>query len=183
MRGEGQSVEQWRCDLADIAVMVGKEVEIAIGTSERVGFFDSCLQGHAGHGVIDGLPEMLVVNLVVEDQVPNGLQQLAVRTHSLGDLVLIVFECLPSSFMPRRQTDIEDVNALIGQVHESLLEQREQERIAPLWPQTPQSLHRLFAPQTREEFLAVWIESGHLPLIDFPLLEPGELVERIEQGW
>ena len=85
--------------------------------------------------------------------------------------------------MPRRQTDIEDVNALIGQVHESLLEQREQDRIAPLWPHTPQSLHRLFAPQTRQEFLAVWIESRHFPWIDCPLLEQGELAERNEQGW
>src|SRR5712692_2178685 len=126
MRGEGQGVEQLRCELADIAVMVVKEVEIAVGTSKRVGFFDSGLQGNAWNGVIDRLPEMVVVNLVVENQVPNGLQQLAVRSHGLGDLVLIVFEGLPGFFMPRRHTDIEDVNALIGQVNEGLLEQREQ---------------------------------------------------------
>src|SRR5262249_44555522 len=81
------------------------------------------------------------------------------------------FEGLPGFFMSGGQTDIKDVNALIRQVDQGLLEQREQDRIAPLRSHTAQGLHRVLASKAREELLAVRIERGHIPLIDRPAVE------------
>ncbi len=89
-----------RCELADIAVMVVKEVEIAVRPSEGVGFLDRGLQRGTGNVVINRLTERGVVNGVVEDHITNGLQQVTVHFGRLSDLVLIVFEGLPGFFMP-----------------------------------------------------------------------------------
>jgi len=113
---------------------------------------------------------MVVVTRVVEDHLPHGGPAVAVRSHGLGDLVLLGLAGLAGFFRPRRQTDITDVNTLLGQVTEGLLKKREQDRIATLWPQTPSGLPRLWAPQTREEVLAVGLERRHRSLIDVPVL-------------
>jgi hypothetical protein len=100
MRCEGQGIQKLRGKLPNVAVMVVKEIEIAMRPPEGVGFFNGGLQCGAGNVMINRLTEMVVVNGVVEDDIPNGLQQVAVRFGRLGDLVLIVFEGLPGLFMP-----------------------------------------------------------------------------------
>ena len=69
-----------------------------------MGFLDCGLQCGGWNVVINRLTEMMVVNGVVEDDIPNGLQQVAVRFGRLGDLVLIVFEGLPGTCREARQT-------------------------------------------------------------------------------
>jgi hypothetical protein len=43
-------------------------------------------------------------------------------------------------------------------------------------------LHGVFSPQARKQLLAVGIEHGQIPLLHAPLLEQGELLQRIQQG-
>ena len=109
--------------------------------------------------------------------IPNGLQQVAVRFGRLGDLVLIVFEGLPGTCR-EGQTDIKDVNALIRQVDQGLLEQRAGNRIAPLRSHTPQGLHRV-RPRRARNFWRLGLSAAISPLIDRPAVEQGQLVQRI----
>ena len=147
MRFKSQSVQKLRCKLADVAVMIVEEVEMAIGSSQRAGLLYSGLESGARNVVINGLAETLIGDRIIENDIANGLQQLAVRSRRFGHVFLIVFQGFPGLFVPGRHADIEDINAFVSQIDERLLEKREDNGVAALRSHAPQGLHGVFSPQ------------------------------------
>ncbi|HSX82428.1 MAG TPA: hypothetical protein VLQ80_28180, partial [Candidatus Saccharimonadia bacterium] len=56
-----------RRELADIAVMVVEEVQIAVWPSESMGFLDRQLQIGAGNMEVDRLPQIAIGDRIIPD--------------------------------------------------------------------------------------------------------------------
>jgi hypothetical protein len=154
---ERERVDERGGELAEVGVAALQEVEVVVvgWADDPVGLIDGVPQLGRGNAAVDGPSQIGVPNLGVEDHPADLPKDADFLVGRASDREPEIFQVTAGAVVGIREAVVEQVEGLVGQVDQGLVEEGDEDRVAPLFGHPLEGLVRGPAGDLGEELQAV----------------------------